>query len=135
LPASNGQPESFVAAVSEVSERVTVLVREEIELAKAEMTAKAISLGKGAVAAILAGVFGFFALIFGLSTIAWAINDATGHLWLGFLCVFALLALLGVLSVSFAVRKLKVGAPAPKMAIDEAKLIRQTVSAKSEVKS
>jgi CHASE2 domain-containing sensor protein len=73
-------------------------------------------------------VFGVFALIFVLMTVAWAINDAAGDLWLGFLIVSVLLVLLTVGAFLFAWRKLKVGPPAPTMAIDEAKKIRATVT-------
>jgi uncharacterized small protein (DUF1192 family) len=131
LPGNDRQRENLVAVVSELSERVTLLVREEIELAKAEVTQKALSLAKGAAAIAVGAVFGLFALIFGLLTVAWGINQATGKLWIGFIAVFGLLLILGILAVLFAVRKLKVGAPAPTMAIDEAKRIRETVTAKT----
>jgi hypothetical protein len=35
LPANNGRSENVAQAITEVSERMSVLVREEIELAKA----------------------------------------------------------------------------------------------------
>jgi uncharacterized membrane protein YqjE len=128
LPADPGdKTDSLAAAVTEVSEKLAVLVREEIELAKAEVTQKVSSIGRGAVVAAVGAVFGVFALIFVLLTIAWSINDATGHLWLGFAIVMVLLVLLTVGAFLFAWRKLKVGAPVPKMAIDEAKKIRATV--------
>jgi uncharacterized small protein (DUF1192 family) len=131
LPASNGNEDSFAAAVSEVSERVSVLVREEIELAKAEVTRKASSMVRGAVAIAAGAVFGVFALIFGLLTLAWGLNDLWTSLWLGFLVVFGVLLILTLGAFLFAWRKLKVGAPTPTMAIDQAKKIRQTVSEKS----
>ena len=108
---------------------MSVLVREEIELAKAEVVTKVSSIGRGAVAVAVGAVFGVFALIFGLETVAWAINEATNHEWTGFAAVFVVLLLLTVFAFLFAWRKLKVGAPTPKMAIDEAKKIRTTVSA------
>jgi putative superfamily III holin-X len=124
-----------VNAVSEVSERVSLLVRDEIALAKAEVTQKVTSLGKGAVAVIAGGIFWVFALIFALEAVAWALNDVfvsgAGNLWIGFTIVFGVLLLLGVMAFMFAWRKLRVGAPTPDMAIDEAKRIRATVSAKS----
>ncbi|MGA9859430.1 MAG: phage holin family protein [Solirubrobacteraceae bacterium] len=125
--------ESLSAAVTEVSEKLTVLIREEIELAKVEVTEKATSLGRGAAAVAVGAVFGVFALIFVLLTIAWAINDATGDLWLGFAIVMVLLILLTAGAFLFAWRKLKVGAPTPNMAIDEAKKIRATVKPEGEV--
>jgi uncharacterized BrkB/YihY/UPF0761 family membrane protein len=125
-----------VTAVSEVSERVSVLVRDEIALAKAEVGQKVASLGKGAVAVILGAVFMVFALIFGIEALAWGLNDifvsGAGNLWIGFTIVFGVLVVLGLLAFLFAWRKLRVGAPTPKMAIDEAKLIRETVSSKTE---
>ena len=135
MPASPGQNQNFAAAVSEVSDRVSVLVREEIALAKAEVTTKVTSIAKGAAAVGAGAVFGIFAVIFGLETLAWGLDailvDGAGSLWIGFAIVFVVLLALALLSFMFAWRKLKVGAPAPTMAIEEAKRIRETVSAKS----
>jgi uncharacterized membrane protein YqjE len=127
LAADDRQQESIATAITEVSERLSVLVRDEVELAKAEVTTKISSLGRGAAAVAVGAVFGVFALVFVLLTIAWAINDATGHLWLGFAIVMVVLVLLTVFAFLFAWRKFKVGAPTPTMAIDEAKKIRATV--------
>jgi hypothetical protein len=114
-------------AVQQVSEKVSVLVREEIELAKAEVTAKVTTLGRGAVAAIIGAVFGFFWLIFALLTLAWGLNSLLSSIWLGFAIVMVLLLLLTAGVLLFAIRKLKVGAPTPDMAIEEGKLIRDTI--------
>jgi uncharacterized protein YybS (DUF2232 family) len=105
-----------------------VLVREEIELAKAEVTVKAKSYQRGAIAGTAGAVFGVFAIIFVLLTIAWAINDATGHLWIGFAVVMVVLLALTGLAFLFAWRKFSVGAPKPDMAIEEARKIRATVT-------
>jgi len=106
---------------------MSLLVREEIELAKAEVTTKVQIIVRGAVAVAVGAVFGVFALVFVLLTIAWGINSATTSLWLGFAIVMVLLLLLTVGAFLFAWRKLRVGPPTPKMAIDEAKKIRTTV--------
>jgi uncharacterized membrane protein YqjE len=124
LPAEN---ENLAAALTEVSERMSVLVREEIELAKVEMTEKVSSIARGAAAIAVGAVFGVFALIFVLLTVAWSINSASGDLWLGFLIVMVVLLVLTLGAFLFAWRKLKVGAPTPKLAIEEAKKIRATV--------
>jgi uncharacterized membrane protein YqjE len=121
--------DSLGAAVSDVSERLSALVREEVELAKVEVTTKVSSLARGAAAIAVGAVFGVFALVFVLLTIAWAINSATTSLWIGPAAVMVALLLLTVFAFLFAWRKLKVGAPTPKMAIEEAKKIRTTVSA------
>lgn len=134
---SNGAPrngENIARAVTAVSERVSVLVREELELAKAEVTRKVTSIAKGAVAVAAGAVFGVFAVVFGLLSIAWGIDaivvSGTGNIWIGFVAVFGLLLLLAVGAFLFAWRKLRVGAPKPDMAIDEAKKIRDTVAVK-----
>ncbi len=124
--------------VTEVSDRITNLVREEIELAKAEVGRKANSLLKGTVAVAAGAVFGVFAIFMGLEAAAWALNSVliqgAGDIWVGFLIVFGVLAILAVLSFVLAQRLLKRGAPpTPTMAIDEAKRIRETVATKSGV--
>jgi uncharacterized small protein (DUF1192 family) len=133
LPDSNGNEDSFAAAVSEVSERVSVLVRDELELAKAEMARKASSMVRGAVAIAAGAVFGVFAVMIGLFALAFGLDQAffPNNIWPGFLIVFGVLLILTLGAFLFAWRKLKVGAPTPTMAIDEAKKIRQTVSEKS----
>ena len=71
------------------------------------------SLARGAAAVAAGAVFGVFALIFVLLTIAWAINSATGSLWIGMAAVMVLLLALTAGAFLFAWRKLKVGAPDP----------------------
>ena len=51
----DGPPQNIATAIAEVSERATLLVREEIELAKAEVSEKASKLIKGAVVGVAAG--------------------------------------------------------------------------------
>jgi uncharacterized membrane protein YgcG len=127
LAAEPEQSESLAAAVTEVSEKLSVLVREEIELAKAEVSEKVSSLARGAAAVAIGAVFGVFALIFVLLTLAWGFSQIVGTVWVGFAIVMALLVALTVGALLFAWRKLKVGAPTPKMAISEAKKISATV--------
>ena len=140
MAAENGKSETLVAAVTEVSDRVSNLVREEIELAKAEVAIKARSLLRGTVAVLAGAVFGVFAVFMGLEALAWALNavlvPGAGSIWEGFLIVFGLLAVLAIASFGFAWTKLKAGSPpAPTMAIDEAKRIRETVASKTEIGS
>jgi hypothetical protein len=135
LAAENGN-ENLARAVTEVSERVSVLVREEIELAKVETMAKIKSLRNGAVLVAVGLVFLLFAVPVGLAAIAWGLDailtDSAGSIWVGFAIVVGAQLILAVLAFMFAWRKLRVGAPTPKMAIDEAKKIRETVSTKAE---
>jgi uncharacterized membrane protein YqjE len=132
LPDSNGQPENIATAVAEVSERVTVLVREEIELAKAEIRQKVASFRLGIVGFGIAAVFALLAVPFVLMTIAWAINSAFNDLWEGFAIVLAVLLAGMIGGALLGWRKIKAGVPTPTMAIDEAKKIRETIAAKPE---
>lgn len=132
MPPRNGQPENLATAVAEVSERVSLLVRDEIELARTEVVQKVSSIARGAAAVAAGAVFGIFAVIFGLLTLAWGLNKLLSSLWLGFGITFLLLLVIAAGAFLFAWRKLRVGAPAPTMAIEEAKKIRETVAAKPD---
>jgi protein-S-isoprenylcysteine O-methyltransferase Ste14 len=134
LPAEPGEKtDSLAAAVTEVSDKLGVLVREEIELAKVEMTAKVSSIARGAAAGAIGAVCAVFALIFVLLTIAWGINSATTSVWYGFAVVMVLLIGVTIAAFLFAWRKLRVGAPTPTMALDEAKKISETVKSGAEL--
>lgn len=139
MPGSNGQPDNIAQALADISERVTALVHDEIELAKAEVGLKVMSILRGTVAVAAGAVFGVFAVLFFLVTLALALNallvSGAGDLWVGFLIVFVLLLALTVGSFLFAWRKLRVGAPTPTMAIDEAKKIRETVTSRTEAEA
>jgi hypothetical protein len=134
----NGKPangENFARAVAEVSERMSLLVREELELAKVEVTRKVTSIAKGAVAVGAGAVFGVFVVIFALMALAWGIAaivvSGVGNIWIGFIAVAGLMFVLAIGAFLFAWRKLRVGAPKPDMAIDEARKIRETVAVKA----
>jgi uncharacterized small protein (DUF1192 family) len=136
LPADDRKPENIASVVTEVSERMSLLVREEIELAKAEVTTKVTSIARGAAAVAAGAVFGVFAIVFFLLTLAWVLDaifvTGAGDLWIGFAITLGVLVVFAIGAFLFAWRKLRVGAPTPKMAIDEAKKIRETVSTRSE---
>jgi uncharacterized membrane protein YqjE len=128
------QPHNIAAAITEVSERASLLVREEIELAKAEVTEKASKLVKGAIVGAAAGIFLATALVFALLGCAWLLyyflpgNDFT-YFW-GFFAMAAILVVLGIVAGLVAARVVKRSAPpTPEMAIEEARKIREAVSA------
>jgi len=128
-------PKSIAAAITEVSERATLLVREEIELAKTEVAEKATKLVKGAVVGIAAGIFLITALFFVLIGCAWLLyyylpigNQFT--YFYGFFAMAIILVVLGVIAGLIAAKVVKKGSPpVPSMAIEEAQKIRETVSA------
>jgi uncharacterized membrane protein YqjE len=119
-------------AIQEVTEKLSLLFREEIELAKTEMTEKVTKLIKGAVVGIVAGIFAVFGLIYLGHAASWAIWETIGgadNFWLGFLIVAVILFILGALAGFIASRLVKRAAPpTPKMAIEEGKLIKETVT-------
>jgi uncharacterized membrane protein YqjE len=129
-PSERGVPgteKSVGELVVDVSEKTSTLVREEIELAKAEISEKVNQLVRGSVVGIVAGVFLFFALILGMHGIAWLLNDLffEDDVWLGFLVEAAGFVLIGAVLGLIAYRALQKGAPpTPDMAIEEAKRTR-----------
>jgi uncharacterized membrane protein YqjE len=127
------QTTELARAIQDVTEKAQLLVREEIELAKAEMTEKVTKLIKGAVFGIVAGVFAVFALIYLLHALSWGINDVldvSTALWAGFLITGALILLLGGIAGVLALRYVKKGSPpTPQLAIEEAQLIKGTITA------
>ena len=117
--------------VLDVSERVSVLVREEIELAKAEVSEKVAKLLRGSVVGIAAGIFALLGLAMLMHAFAWLLNDLffSDHVWIGFgieaLMWFVIAGIAGIV----AFRSVKAGAPpVPEMAIEEAKLTRDVLS-------
>jgi hypothetical protein len=133
--------QGIAAAITEVSERASVLIREEIELAKTEITEKTTRLAKGAVVGVVAGVFFLTALFFVLIGCAWLLyyelpigNDFT-YFW-GFFAMAVILVVLGAIAGLLAAKVVKSGAPpAPTMAIEEARKIRETVSSSTDAKA
>ena len=126
-PSDNGADKNLGEIVSEVSEKASLLVREEIELAKAEVTQKVKTLGKGAAVGGAAGVFLLFAFVMFLHTLAWFLNDLLDTSpWAGFGIVTLLFVVLGAVAGLLAKRWLSSGPPTPDLAIEEARLTRQS---------
>jgi uncharacterized membrane protein YqjE len=116
--------------VFDVSERVSTLVREEIELAKTEVSEKVSKLVRGSVVGIAAGVFALLGLAMLLHAFAWLLNDLffEDTVWLGFLVEAVLWFVIAGIAGLVAYRAVKAGAPpTPDMAIEEGKRIRQTL--------
>src|SRR5919199_6548885 len=98
----DNQTSNLGQAIQEVSEKASLLVREEIELAKAEMTDKVSKLIKGAVVGIVAGVFALFGLIYLLHSLSWllyrVINANGQDVWIGYGIVALVLFVLGAIA-------------------------------------
>ena len=130
---TNGADKNLGEIVSEVSEKASTLVRQEIELAKAEVTEKVSKLAKGAAVAGAAGVFVVFGITMLFHGLAWFLNDVFGwndDAWIGFGIVTLLLFLLAGLAGFLALRLFKKGAPpTPDLAIEEARRTRAELEA------
>jgi uncharacterized membrane protein YqjE len=123
---------SLGAIVNEVTEKASLLVREEVELAKAEITQKVTRIAKGAVLAIIGGIFLVFMLIYFLHSLALFLDDVLNvnpsGVWIGYAIVTGGLALLGAITLGVAVNLLRRGAPpTPELAIEEAKKTREVL--------
>lgn len=124
---------SVVENLAQVTEQTQHIVREEIELAKAEVSQKVSTLGRGAAVGAAAGVFialgGLFFLHFVAFFFWWVIGSPGGQIFWGYLFTAVLLFVLAGVGGFLAYKFFKKGSPpVPTMAIEEAKLVRETVT-------
>ena len=137
-PPPGPEDRSVSELVFDVSERASSLVREEIELAKAEVSEKVGKLLRGSVVGLAAGTFAFLALILIMHGVAWLLAEELfdGNVWPGYFVEAALFLLVAAGAGLFAYRSLQAGAPpVPEQAIEEAKQIRSTLEGEPDVPS
>jgi uncharacterized membrane protein YqjE len=118
--------------VLDVSERVSILIREEIELAKTEIREKVSKLVQGSVVGIAAGVFALMGLAMLMHGIAWLLNDLffEDHVWIGFMIEAGFWFGVAAAAGFFAFRSVRAGAPpTPDLAIEEARRTKETLEA------
>jgi protein-S-isoprenylcysteine O-methyltransferase Ste14 len=115
--------------VGDVTSKASLLVKEEIELAKVEVATKVKKLGMGAGLIAVAGVFMVFFLIFFLHMLALGFADWFSlKPWVGYAMVCVLLLVFAGILALIAMRLFKKGSPpVPTMAIDEAKKTRAAI--------
>lgn len=121
--------------VFDVSEKTSTLIREEIELAKTEVTEKVGKLVRGSVVAAAAGIFAFLALILVMEGVAWLLSEEVfdGKAWPGFFVEAALFLLIAAGAGFFAYRSVQAGAPpVPEQAIEEAKRTKEMLERESQ---
>ena len=129
-PPQSKDDRSVAELVFDVSERASTLVREEIELAKAEISEKVGKILRGSVVGVAAGIFAFFALILIMEGVAWLLAEEVfdGNAWPGFFVEAALFLLIAAVAGLVAYRAVQAGAPPlPEQAIEEAKQIKSTL--------
>jgi hypothetical protein len=118
----DGRRTGLGRAVKDVSERVSSIVRLELQLASLELKRKIGALGLGIGLGVGAAVVAVFALGFLFATIAAALATFLAT-WLALLIVAAVLLLTSATLALFALRAIKRGTPpVPQQAIREAKL-------------
>jgi hypothetical protein len=131
LAAETDSDQKIAQAIQDVSVKAQLLVREEIELAKAEVELKVKSLARGAVIGGAAGFFvviGLYFVLHGLAWLAWYELFPDNQFFWGFFFLAGILFLLGAVGAFVAYRFMKKGAPpVPTLAIEEAQRIRATV--------
>ena len=112
--------------VGEVTRKAQLLVREEIELAKAEITTKTSRIVKGIVFFSVAGFFALLMLIFFLHMLSIGIAEWFDlKAWVGYAATSLLLLILTVVAALIGLRLLKKGSPpTPEYAIEEAQKTR-----------
>jgi uncharacterized membrane protein YqjE len=132
VPPAGDADKDLGEIVAEVSEKASLLVRQEIDLAKAEVADKVSKLAKGAGIGAAAGVFLVFGVTMLFHTLAWLLFDIFNFsaIWIGFAIVTGFLFLLALLAGLLAARLFKKGAPpTPDLAIEEAKRTREQFEA------
>jgi uncharacterized membrane protein YqjE len=113
--------------VLDVSEKTSTLIREEIELARTEVTEKVTKVLRGSVVGLVAGAFAFLGLILLMHAVAWLLNDLVfdDRTWPGFLLEGVIFLIVAAVAGLYAYRSVRSGAPpTPDMAIEEAKQTR-----------
>lgn len=76
-----GEQRSVGELLSNVSEDLSILVRQELALAKAEATQTASRVGKGSGMLAGAAIGGYFVLLFLSIALWWSLGEAIGHGW------------------------------------------------------
>ena len=124
-------PETAIAAaIQEVTAHAQALIRDEIELAKLEVTTKAKNAGRGAVIGAVAGVFVLAASLLILHGLAWLVAEEIfpDDIYLGFFSVALLLLVVAAIAALVAAKLVKKAkSPMPTQAIAAGKEIQAVV--------
>jgi len=127
MPTPETDSQSLGAAVKEVAERTSTIVRLELELAALELKKKVVSLGLGIGLAIAAAVLLLFMVAFVYAAIGAALALVMPT-WAALLVVAGILLLQAGLLGFFAANRIQKGTPpVPEQAIAEAKLTTEAL--------
>ena len=116
-----GRPEvegtSIGELISEVTTDLSVLMRQELELAKAELKVEAKKAGQGAGMFGAAGLAGLMTVIFLSIALWWALSHLVGHSWSA-LIVAVLWAIIGAVTFTMGRKKFQQVNPKPERTVD-----------------
>jgi len=128
IQGTDGRPtHGLGAAVKEVAERASAIVRLELELAAMELRRKVVSLGLGIALALAAAIVLLFVVGFAFATIAAALATAVAT-WLALLITTGILLVFALSLGAVGIMKIKKGSPpVPEQAIREAKLTTEAL--------
>ncbi len=127
MPTRETDSQGLGAAVKDVAERASSIVRLELELAALELKRKVFALGLGIGFALAAGVFLFLLVGFAYAAIAAALALVLPT-WAALLVVVGILFLKVAACLLFAVNRLRKGTPpVPEQAIREARLTAEAL--------
>jgi hypothetical protein len=118
--------------LADISTDLSTLMRQEVALAKAELTQSAKQTGKGAGMLAGAGVAGHFVLLFISIALWWAIGNETGHGWSA-LIVAAIWAIIAAILASMGRKEMK-KVPGVPRTTDTVKKIPSAVAGNEETR-
>lgn len=127
MPTHAGESKGLGAAARAVSDRLSAIVRLEIQLAVGELKRKVVALGLGIGLLLGAGIFMLFMLGFAFATVAAAFATFLST-WLALLITTGILFLIASLLGFLGVTSLAKGTPpVPEQAIEEARLTTEAL--------
>jgi uncharacterized membrane protein YqjE len=98
-PRPTGEPASIGDLLGDITRDLSTLMRQEVDLAKAELRQSAKQSGRGAGMLGAAAVFGHFALLFLLIAIWWSLGNEIGRGWSALIVMAVLAVIAAVLGV------------------------------------
>jgi len=128
MPTHAGERERGLgAAARAVGDRISAIVRLELQLALTELKGKVVALGVGIGLLLGAGIFLLFMLGFAFATVAAALATAVST-WLALLIVTGILLVLAAILGFVGITMVSKGTPpVPEQAIEEAKLTTEAL--------
>jgi hypothetical protein len=109
---------------SELSQDTATLIREEINLAKAELSQKANKAGRNIAFLAVGGFVAYAGFLFLLAALTWGLAEFMA-LWLAALIVGAIVAIIGYVLVQKAINTLRKIDPVPEQTVETLKEDRE----------